>query len=152
DGIPDGWSATRKVVKCNQAGKPAVALTGDCAATLKPKTGVNVKLAQKVSAAGLAAGDTVRLAGYVSGAGVTGATAKLKVKYADTTLGKDGITLDLPPGDYAYQAFSADLTLLGAVTSVKAQMGYGGAAGKATFDDLTLTRLNPVARMGGLVP
>jgi hypothetical protein len=140
-----GWTVKNETgdkVKCNKTGK-VFAHTGNCAWRFKGEIGENAKIQQEIIS-GADAGDTLTLSGYVNASGTVDGKVKVVVKYLDTTIPKNKITVNIlseTSGGYIpLSSFQPLLTtdVTAPFEKIKVQVKNSGESGKVYYDDLSL--------------
>jgi hypothetical protein len=141
-----GWTVkneTSDKVKCNKTGK-IFAHSGNCAWRFKGVAGENAKIQQEITT-GADVGDDLTLSGYVNASGIVNGKVKVVVKYLDTTIPKNKITVSVlgeTAGSYLpLSSFQPLLTTVVAspLDKIKVQVKNSGESGKVYYDALSLT-------------
>lgn len=149
DKVPDGWTPknlSKDKVKCNKPGK-VVAHTGECMFQFSSAPGENSKLVQELDLSiGLQPGQILSLSGFVQARGKVNGKVQLKVKYINTNLAKDKLTVKLtePIADWQTLADMLQVMLRGDPKTLKMTVQNKGTAGKLRFDALSVRLLNAV--------
>jgi hypothetical protein len=139
-----GWTvknATSDKVKCNKTGK-IFSYEGNCAWRFKGGIGENAKIEQTINA-GVNPGDILTLSGFVNASGVVDSKVKVVVKYLDTSLAKNKITVNISPTGGVYVPLSSFQPLLTAnvtapIQKIKVSAKNQGTSGKVYYDALSL--------------
>ncbi|MBC8100070.1 MAG: hypothetical protein H7Y11_11555, partial [Armatimonadetes bacterium] len=143
DGKPDAssWTiinGTSDKAKCNKAGKPDIANTGECAFRFKGSIGEAGKLRQEVVLTNFvfAQGNTLTLSYALNAEVLPVGKAKLRVKYSDADKGKLNLAYTATVG---YQVFADSYVLVSTnVTQIKVEFANQSASGKFYIDDASL--------------
>jgi hypothetical protein len=127
-------------MKCNKPDK-LIARTGQCAFQFKGNVGENVKLTQTITSDTITfvPGETLTLNLYINtkNSGVSG-KVKLSVKYTDSTLAPDKVSVNLRPTS-GYEVFAGQTTLKsGDVAKIKLLVSHKSASGKVYVDSISL--------------
>jgi hypothetical protein len=127
-------------MKCNKPDK-VLARTGQCAFQFKGNVGENAKLTQTITSDIITfiPGERLTLNLYINtkNPSVSG-KVKLSVKYTDTTLTPDKVSLNLRPTS-GYEAFNGEVTLKsGGVAKVKLSISHKSGSGKIYVDSISL--------------
>ncbi len=148
------WSEDQMVKakrKCNQAGKPALAHSGECAIQFKGVAGVKSSISQSVDSSLISAGDTVGLTAWMSGKKLfAGAKLQATLKYTDGT--KLKLSPLVPQGDFPYTFQVDSNTVNGTPTKVKVKLSVNEGNGKLTIDDVSLLVSSAGRSTEGLLP
>lgn len=146
-----GWSDNKLFNakrKCNKAGKPPVAYSGQCAFMFKSQAGVSSAITQSPSAAAISSGDILTFSAALNGSKLAAGAGKLQAKviYANGT--KTKLSPTVPHGTYPYTFQIDSATVTGIPTKVKVKVSVKPGGGKLFVDDVSVL-LSPG---GGAMP
>jgi hypothetical protein len=140
----DGWEikdSTGDKVKCNNGSK-TFSYLGLCAWRFKGVEGENAKIQQTITS-GVDTGDTLTLSGYVNATTMPAGKVTVVVKYADPSLEKSKITVEVNSAWVGYRPFSSlqpalTTTVTAPIEKIKVSIKNQGTSGKVYYDALSL--------------
>lgn len=140
--VPDDWSRKNTVddaLRCNKAGKPPVAYSGNCAYLLKGATASNRKLAQNIDVTHLNAGDNLKLTGFYNKQSTGDVFVYIFVSYSNLPQDQARIKVTAPTS--GYQPIPAvAVTLKAKPTRVRIEIQNRTTSGKTYFDMMSMVK------------
>jgi hypothetical protein len=138
---------SRDKIKCNKDTK-VFANTGECAFMLRGVAGEKTNLLQKIGLDGFAftVNDSLILEAYVNAKGVATGKIRVSIKYTDTALTNDKISVDLRQTEQ-YELLTGNTTLKsGDIANIKLTISHRTQSGKVYVDTMSLKQ-SPVSSL-----